>query len=186
MKKPILFDVDGVCADWIGAVLDYSNNKNETNWTRDQIEKDIRTYDVWDDGCEELVKSPGFNRTLKELEPGCTAVRHFLKNPDYKVMFLTSPYHMATTWAHDRICWLHDHFGVTRDDVIIARSKQYIDGIVLVDDLPKNVKNWSDYNKKPAILMDQPWNRNQEARKFGSYRAKTSEGLINMIERAAR
>lgn len=157
--KPILVDVDGVCADFCGTVCDFINTKNGTSFTNNDIDDDIRISlkKYWDNDVDKFVKSDGFSQMLpvlsgaKELIETCKSITN--------VIFLTSPYYGSKTWVYDRIKWLEKHFNATRDDVIFARNKKYVNGLLLIDDLPRNCQEWCEYNSKSSILIDAPWNK---------------------------
>ena len=163
LNKPVLFDVDGVVADFIGACLDFINNRDGTNLAHKDVPGDIRKYSFWTDDCEDHIRSAGFCLNLKPIEKWSQCVNE-VKAMDVPVMFVTSPYD-APLWAYERIKWLEKHFDATRDDVILARMKKYVSGIVLVDDLPRNVYEWCKYNEREqfgdfdGVLVDQPWNQ---------------------------
>lgn len=159
MPKPILIDVDGVLADLCSVICDFVNTKNNTSFTNDDLYTDFRIAlgKYFDTDVDAFIRSDGFGQMLplttnaQELIDACRSVSN--------VVFVTSPYGTSKTWCYDRIKWLEKHFNVTRDDIIFARTKKYVDGLILIDDLPKNCKEWSEYNSKSSILVDAPWNK---------------------------
>lgn len=160
-KQPILCDVDGVHVKWVEKVLHYCNKRFNKNILVNEIKKDIREYFPWDDKCEELVKSPGFVSDLEVIEDSFWAIEE-LKSMGENIVFVTSPYANATTWAYDRTKWLERHFQISRDEVIFCHDKRYVDGKFLIDDLPRNIHDWNEYHGKNGILFGQPWNENCE------------------------
>lgn len=160
-KDPILFDVDGVFADFVTKTVNFVNNRFKTAYRAQDVHCDVRKYMVeWDDACEAHVASEGFASDLELHNGGPELIAELMKN--HKVLFVTSPYKDSKTWGYDRQKWLEKHFGITRDDVIYCHDKRYVQGITLIDDLPKNCINWANHHDKKSILVDRPWNRNDE------------------------
>ena len=185
MTSPILFDVDGVLASFVQGMLDFVNRRDDSVITLIDVTDDLRLYDFWDEECENHARSSGFAKTLKPIPEGCKAVEELLSRGE-KIVFVTSPYGEAPTWCHDRTKWLESTFGVTRNDVIFARSKQYVDGITLIDDLPRNIFNWQKYWNRSGFLVHQPQNyeNNYEDATFKFDRVEKTEEILAAIERA--
>lgn len=161
-KKPILCDVDGVHAKWIEKVLAYCNSRFDKSIKVSEIKNDIREYYPWDEECEKLVKSHGFVSDLTQIENSLWAVNE-IKDMGENLIFVTSPYADAPTWAYDRTKWLERHFGISRDEVVFCHDKRYVDGKFLIDDLPRNIHDWNEYHgTKNGILFAQPWNENHQ------------------------
>lgn len=157
---PILFDVDGVLADFVGRTIELVNRRFRTNYKWNDIDCDIRKYmKEWDDGCEQYICSPGFAANL-DVHEGAKELIENLRRKNYKVMFVTSPYKDSPTWGYDRQAWLTKHFSADRDDVVICHNKRYVQGSILIDDLPRNCEEWSSMQDKTSILLDRPWNKN--------------------------
>lgn len=186
--RPILFDVDGVLADFIGKCLDYINLRDGIHLTHEDVSGDIRLTPYWGDDCDALVRSPGFCRDLKPFPEGVKAVES-LKSQGEKIIFVTSPFGEAPTWCHDRQKWLESYFGVSRDDVIFARSKQYVDGLVLIDDLYRNVIDWTEYGKlcgleRTALLFNQPTNKKTPMDPYPYNRVETADQIIEIVKQS--
>ena len=156
--KPVLIDVDGITANFCGGLCDYFKDRFDIDVDQSKIFGDVRdeAKGLWDDECEDFVKSEGFARTLKPYPGSVEAIRDIIE--EYDVVFVTSPYGGSHTWCWDRFMWLRDHFQISRDDIIFARDKRFVSGITLIDDRYENVIDWSYFHKKPAILMERPWN----------------------------
>lgn len=160
IEKPVLVDCDGVLCDFIGECITYLNKRFDTNFRYGDMFDDIRKVvgpKFWDEETEAHVLSNGFAKNMREL-PGAVDGVKKIQDAGYKVMFLTSPYGGSPTWAFDRFKWLEERLGATRDDVIFAREKRYVDGITLIDDKVSNVVKWAEYNKTTGLLVTQPWN----------------------------
>lgn len=158
MKLPVLVDVDGVLTDgFYGKCIRIVNDRFGTDYEMSQMSGDIRTaMSEWDEKMEEICRSSGFCSDFKPEEGSQEWIEKVRQN--YKVIFVTSPYKNSPTWGHDRIKWLEKHFEATRDDVILAHDKQYVAGLTLIDDLPKNCFAWSKFNQRRATLIVKPWN----------------------------
>lgn len=151
-RRPVLVDVDGVIADFCGKVSEYIEDRFDIEIDRSKIYSDVREEadGLWDDSCEAYIRSEGFAQTLDELPGGVEGVKKIMKERD--VVFVTSPYDSSPTWCFDRFAWLKERFDITRDDIIFARDKRFIDGITLIDDRFENVVDWSIYNERCSIL----------------------------------
>lgn len=161
----ILMDVDGVCADFIGACLNFINDKHKTNYTNDDINQDIRKTlsHLWDDDCEKMIKSPGFCESLSII-PGCLEAYEYFRKTGYRIVFCTTPYRNAPHWPHERFLWLKKHFKIEREDLIFATDKRFVHGVALIDDKPSNVISWKQYHMHAnnsggtGVVFKQPWN----------------------------
>lgn len=157
-RKPVLIDVDGVVSNFHKKVVSFIEDKFDIKVDESKIYGDVRNEanGLWDQECEDYIRSPGFSRYLEAWPGSIEAIKKIMKKKE--VMFVTSPYNSSPTWAYDRTMWLKDHFGITRDDVIFARDKRFVDGVTLIDDRWENVVDWSRYRGKWSILMKRPWN----------------------------
>jgi len=63
-------------------------------------------------------------------------------------------------YADERIRWLMDKAGFSREDIILAYKKHTIEGTMLIDDKPGNVikwaDRWSDSGLKVPVLWQPP------------------------------
>lgn len=170
MKKPILVDCDGVLTQgFYEKCIESINERFSKNYKLEDLYTDLRfVMPEWDEEMDKMIRSPGFCRDMKPDPLGVKMIDKF-KEMNLRIVYVTSPYSKAPTWCQDRTDWLEEHFGATRDDVIFARDKRYVDGICLIDDLPKNVINWGQYRNRPGkmakimannpgVLWRQPWN----------------------------
>jgi 5'(3')-deoxyribonucleotidase len=200
-KRPVLVDVDGVLADFIGKVLTKINIRKTrregvldvTCTSYDEIKTDIRKQlkSEWDEEMESLVRSPGFCKTLPVFL-GSQKFIEDLRSTDRRIVFCTSPYKDSPTWAHDRGVWLKENFGATRDDIIFAHDKRFVNGIVLIDDLPKNIEDWSEYNETGKlgqavipVLFKQPWNEKgvKESLSYKVFHTSDYDYIADIVKR---
>jgi 5'(3')-deoxyribonucleotidase len=86
-----------------------------------------------------------------------------LKYLGHRITWLTSPYDSCPDWGGIRNAWIRQRFG--GDSVIIERNKEKIDGDVLVDDKPDNIRKWKKAHPVGhAILFETQFNRDFEWR----------------------
>lgn len=167
--RPVLVDVDGVLCNFVSKCVDFINNKNNLNIRHEDVVEDIVSYDWWDEECEKFVKSPGFCSDLRINLDGVWGIKELRKMGE-KVIFVTSPYKGSPTWSYDRTLWLMEHFNAERDDVILCHDKRYVDGKILIDDHPRNIFHWEQYNIQErggkGFLFNTPQNR---VTKYGTY-----------------
>lgn len=161
-ELPVLIDVDGVCADFVGSVCNYIENRFGIEIDQEKIYTDVREQanGLWDERCEDFIKQSGFAYEMIDEIPGAVkAIQEIME--EHPVMFVTSPYSGSATWSHDRYMWLEERFDIGRDDVIFCRDKRFIHGSTLIDDRWENILDWSNWNNKCAVLFKQSWNQKE-------------------------
>lgn len=101
---------------------------------------------------------PGF---CEEIEVQAGAKEAVAKLAELAEVFVvTSPWDSSPTWMHERMHWVHRHFGIPRGHVIQAGRKHLIRGDVFVDDKASHVLEWSAaWPDGTAILFDMAHNR---------------------------
>ncbi len=183
VKKPILVDVDGVVGDWVGAVLDYINNKNGTSFVNEDVWDDLRIShaEYFTPDVDAYIRSPGFCNKIKVI-PGSQEAIEGLRAAGQTIMFLTSPYDNASTWCHDRFAWIKKHFDLPRHNVIYAKDKRYVNGRTLIDDHQQNCYDWAEYQRRYGschvpICVAQPWNQAQIEEKMRRLPTKNNYGF---------
>ena len=167
-KKPtILFDVDGVVADFLTPTLKFVNNMLKTNYVAD----DIKQWNMFDslkaDGinveeeCFNYYAQDGFALKLHPYKKSLEPVRYI--NKIANLYFVTVPVKNSRTWCHDRVAWLKEHFGVDDEQVLFTHNKSLVRGDLFIDDRIKYVQTWGKVNEhKPAILWKQPYNKREK------------------------
>ncbi len=178
MSKPIvLCDVDGVIADFTGAVLRLAN---DVCARRQEVPRPFTHVDVdqWsfkdalqltDTEWRHVVfgiNEPGFAIGLGSITGSTAAIMQLAKTTD--LYFLTSPWYSSPTWCHERTDWLCNRFGKEQGRKVIHTShKGLIRGDFLIDDKPGNINDWvreqlprQRYdNRWQAFLWDAPYNQ---------------------------
>jgi 5'(3')-deoxyribonucleotidase len=183
MKPLVLLDCDGILADYVGSVLDFVEKNTGSRPSRESI----TGWHVWDsiqdkaleEAFEKHACSLGF---CDEIRPFDEALRGFpLLEQIADVHIVTSPYDGNPTWTHERETWLKRYFGVERRRVHHINSKHLTRGDYLVDDKPKNVREWllnrRDHYLGHGILWDTPHNRLDE----GFWRVHSWQELVTIV-----
>lgn len=166
MSKPkVLCDVDGVIADFVGAVLSIIHDETGDLYKHsDVLEWDFgnifRRYDspyltarVWD-----AIRGEGIAATLQFVDPGTLGgVNKLLQAAD--VVFVTAPMPGSPTWEYERREWLRARFGNVQ--VISTEHKAHISGRLLIDDKLSNHVEWGTAETcehRSGILWDASYN----------------------------
>ena len=166
-KKPtILFDVDGVLADFLTPTLEFVNKLLRSNYKHD----DIKQWDMFESlksegidiekECFNYYSQDGYALKLDPYDNCIEPVKHI--NNISHLYFVTVPIVTSRTWCYDRVSWLKTHFGINDEQVLFTHNKSLVRGDLFIDDRIKYVKTWSLINKfKPAILWKQPYNKTE-------------------------
>jgi 5'(3')-deoxyribonucleotidase len=156
----ILLDVDGVCANWTGAVADriYKHSGGEvamdlTKWFRNaDLPAAIRARVMAD------MNAPGFCYGFDVL-PGAKEAIGELRAAGCEVHFVTSDWN-SPTWVYDRNRWLVKHkLADAPRGVTYTPDKYVVKGDIFVDDKVSNVLEWREaWPNGIGIVWAQPWN----------------------------
>jgi len=175
MKKDLLMDVDGVCADFsralIAAVGSELRYEDVTRWdilglfTPEQREL---AYDYLSD--------PEFWRHLPVMDGAQEGVS-FLEVTN-NIIWVTSPWSSCEGWEAARREWLNEHFGMDQKGQPYhpTADKERIDGDLIFDDKVDNVVAWAKaHPDKVAWLFDAPYNQD-----FDWPHRVSWEGILNV------
>ena len=147
----ILLDVDGVVADFIGAVFKIRDG-------HDLNRGSAKTYDWFkeypgEDGDRVLDAMTGsqFWRNLGFIHQAVEGV-DFLRSKGHKIVWCTCPYKACPTWTKDRTLWLEDNFQRSehKEPLVFTRDKWLIGAHVMIDDRADWVAEWQE--EHPASL----------------------------------
>ena len=167
MKKlDIVVDLDGVCADFIGA---YSPQGlvpiyNRLSGEGVQIE-DFRTWDMKGavkrpELLTHIFHAPGFFRHLEPIEGSVWALRSLMRR-GHDVLIATSG---CTPHAFgEKAEWCQEHFPfIPLSRICLIHRKSQLRGDVMIDDGPHNTKAFRDSNPgATTISMAWPYNQPQ-------------------------
>ena len=170
MKKTILVDLDGICADLFTPWLEQYNNLFRSGKAPVKIE-DITDLDILKtknvnghiykviDG----KTTPNFFRTLKPLDGAIDAIKA-IKKADHNLVILSAPSKDINSWS-DKIYWIRENLGIkSNKNIILTSSKHMVSGDVLIDDNPKNIAGWLETNPNGvAVQINWPWNKDSKA-----------------------
>lgn len=168
----ILLDVDGVLADFAGAVANRlgldpnSFSTPEMTEVMNERQKEEFFYLSFEHSfCEELHSYGGTTEFYQKL----------LKRTS-DIVIVTKPWN-GPLWYQERITWLSDHFSISKDSIIFCSKKELIEGDVLIEDNAENLNKWCEAHNKPGILLNRPWNINYKTVQ-GVKRAKSYDNII--------
>lgn len=165
MSATILFDVDGVLADFTGRVLDVVHEEtgrahtpdDHTKWSfREALGLPARHWRA----VARRIGEPGFACSLRPYPGAVELVKRVAEQ--HEVFFVTADWRSSPTWVHDRNAWLERHFGRTLGSRVVHTShKVLVDGDVLVEDKVETVEAWerAGQGRRRAFIVDRPYNR---------------------------
>lgn len=157
MKQPVVaVDVDGVCADWVGALLDAVDS--------DLSHQQVTCWDVFSlltpeqaAYAKEILKTGDFWAELPTIAGSIRGV-WWLQRNGFDVVFATSPWLGCETWGHVRHQWIKKLFGF-EFPVLVVHRKELVRAEFLIDDKPSNIELFPEQ----GILFDQPYNQDCRA-----------------------
>jgi 5'(3')-deoxyribonucleotidase len=157
--KTLLFDMDGVVADFMTEWLDQYNH-----YTGEGIKlSDIKTYDtskyVKNKGLLFNIKdSPGFIRGLKPISGAVEAIKTLHKD-GHDICFVSNGTRCPSS-GHEKREWLKYYFGKLwkYPPLILTKEKFRVRGDCLLEDDPKNLIGLHR-NTKP-LLFHRSYNAN--------------------------
>lgn len=146
-RPRILFDVDGVCANYtqmfISCVIASGVRAITHAWKHDQwdLSKALNLTDEEDDKVYSLLAVPGAADRINPLPGSVEGIKRIAKIAE--VYFVTSPLDRCPTWVSDRDKWLQRLFGEELGkNVVHTKHKELVSGDMLVDDKPDHCKKW--------------------------------------------
>lgn len=153
----ILFDVDGVIADYtqlhVNAVIatgvrDIPRGWRPTQW---DISGELKLTKEEDAKVQALISRAGMAQILFPFPGAVEAVLRIAKKVD--VYFVTTPLPDSPTWPYDRTVWLKKYFGDELGrKVVHTEHKHLISALHLVDDKADNCREWESGNPGCAAL----------------------------------
>jgi len=163
----IVVDLDGVCADFIGA---YSQQGLVPTYNRLSGEtvaiEDFRSWDMKDavknpELLTYIFHNPGFFRRLAPIE-GCSYALKRLMHNGHKIFVATSGCtpHSFT----EKVEWCHEHLPfIPLSHICLIHHKSQLHGDVIIDDGPHNARAFRQSNPRAAaVSMIWPYNRQSQ------------------------
>lgn len=170
---PILIDVDNVLADFTTMYLRLVRSRIGRELPEDFV------VDCWDHAracgltpeeeaeVDAALAIRGLARMMDPLPGAVEGVKALLAE-GLEVHFVTAPFLKSPTWDHDRRTWLLEHFGDVGKRVTFTHDKYLVDGLLLIDDNPRNCFEYVSYTaaraERAAIMWAQPHNKNEKLR----------------------
>lgn len=136
----ILFDMDGVIADWqkmfdeliakhIPEVEVITPDKLEQYHAQDLYPEEYRPR------IRELMMLPGFYRDLEPLVGAIESVNRLAEK--YTAFFCSAPFNGHETCASEKVAWIREMFGFDWEDkIILTNDKTLVQGDIIIDDKP--------------------------------------------------
>jgi 5'-nucleotidase len=161
-QKTILFDQDGVIADWqekfdelLGIQLPHIKLLPREEHT---IFKAQKLYAVEHQAdIAKMMDTPGFYRELKPID-GAVEALHQIRAAGYETFICTAPYVTNETCASEKMAWVREHLGSEWvDKMVITSDKTLVRGDVLIDDKPDIKGAMAPVWKH--VVFDAPYNR---------------------------
>lgn len=165
IRRPKLgIDIDGVCADFVGACIAVWYQETGLLVDRAQLDQ----WSIFDCGVMDRdivaprVEKRGFCASLDlfpEAKPGLATIE-----PWADIYAVTSPWHESEWWVSERTTWLEEKLGIDHRHQIHTSAKELVRVDVFVDDRPENVAKWQvAFPEGRALLWDTPHNRKEHA-----------------------
>jgi len=144
MKPVFLLDIDGVVADFLGAVRRVvaevsSQPLAVTQWDFLTELQQLRPVEYRHYRARSAER--GFCGAIPLL-PGAASFVEQLRSR-YRVIALTTPLAHCPTWESERRQWLRGHLNFEPRDVVFANDKTLVPGAMFLDDRPENVRDWA-------------------------------------------
>lgn len=109
MKKIVFLDMDGVLANFEGALAQIIQDPPE-------------------------MFLPGFFRNLKPMEGAKEAIAILLANPRLDIYIGSKPSSKNTLSATEKMDWVAEHFPALKDRIVLVCDKSLLRGHFLIDD----------------------------------------------------
>lgn len=185
-KMTVALDVDGVVADFIGAIAGFLSSAagmrvDESTFSSTDVFSCLRhpTLNVKELLLEEMSR-PGFVSEMKPYDGAIDGFKRLSELAD--VFFVTDPFKDSQTWGHERTLWLMRTFDVSRDSVVLASDKSRVAGDILIDDSPSNVRQWTKTGRNSLL-----WSRNyNKVDGVGLQRVKSWQEVIPVVSETSR
>lgn len=220
MRKPrVLLDADGVLIDFLGGVREALLNLSHryemdaracealgssASVNHDQLHHEAQNLlatlgTKWDflHGIDpvlerhlnQAITSAGFVRTLKPCNGAFQLVAELREAAD-ELYVVTAPWEGSDHWMIEREEYLKSKFGFTHHDIIFCSRKEIIEGDLLVDDKPKNCRDWAQAHSKGAAVLwgDEEYTRHLDPARMpvNVHRTASVKTVLDLLESVKR
>lgn len=166
MPKPVInLDVDGLCADFVGATLLHVYMKHDFLFKRAACSAfnfhELPEFESFRESIVEAWNSQYFCSGLAPIIGSQLGVARLRSVAD--VRFVTAPMVTNPWWRRERTRWLRVFFDAPAKDVIFDHDKSAYAARLFVDDKPENV--YSHQQKHPnglSLIFAAPYNVGHE------------------------
>jgi len=172
----LFIDLDGVCADFYGRLIDLYNRDYKDSITINDISSWVLDSSNFPKAPEGSVKkylnTPGFWRGLACI-PGSQEVLERLVGAGHDVIVATGVPFQSRLAFYEKAQWVAEHFPfIPRSNFVGISRKSLLTGGMLFDDYARNILSF----KGPVSIMDTPYNRNVHRNNdYNTYRVRSWE-----------
>lgn len=154
----VLFDLDDTLTDFIHELVDRYNKKYETEHTIDECNQ-WNLNEIFEHNILELIDDEDFFESVKPKERVVELMEKWTRDDRYEIYIVTSC--LKPINYMKKVKWFERHmpfFPVGR--VIPITNKEIIQGDILVDDNPNNLRKWQEENCDGfCLMMNAPHNQ---------------------------
>lgn len=154
-NKVVLIDMDSVIVDLLQPWLDLYNDEYKDDLQIEDIDR-WNTHELASCG-EEIYKylTPDFFASLPPLPGAVEAINDLKKN--FTIVVVTASPNAESMGA--KAVWCQKHLGLGLHNFMAAKKKYLVQGDVLIDDSPKNIKQYKEHNPtKKVFTIAYPYN----------------------------
>lgn len=152
MKKRILVDLDGICADLLGAWLDRLNANHGRSFTKAEVTNwnIAKALGMAKEEVDAVLDEPGLFRCLPVI-PGAPTALEVLQSRGHEVFIVTAPTHSPACVA-DKVAWARENLPIDPQHIVVTGKKFLVKGDVLIDDAPHQANRYSQHWPQAAIM----------------------------------
>jgi 5'(3')-deoxyribonucleotidase len=183
-KKRVLVDCDGILADFMTPCIDFINERTGMSHTVDEVRGwnafECLKYEYLEAQFFDLVTRGGWCSGMIPYSGAQDGLRRL--SLEAEVVIVTSPM-QSLPWALERTQWLKRYFNVPHERIVMTRTKRYVSGDFIIDDLAENCADWLSGNLSgTALLWTRPWNEDNEfAMTVGTKRVSDWDQIIQEV-----
>ena len=175
----ILVDLDGVCADLYGRLVEWYNRDYKDSITPEDIKSwtiSPKYFPKASSGeeIERYFNVPGFWMGLEPFE-GCAEAVEAIQNMGHEIIIATAVPSHSELGFYEKCAWVNKYLpSVSHRNLVALKKKYLLDGDLLLDDGPHNIKQFHGQ----TCVMDAPYNRKVRS----NYRVKSWKSFKALVE----